>query len=201
MALGDDLFDQLANDYIKAHPSRYFSLRDFGGHLPRFVSGLVPQHVCYENKHWLFELALFEWTLGQAFDAADVTLCTEQDMAVIPPEAWPDLTFTVHPSVQRLELEWNIPAMWLALTDDEPGQVTATRDMASPWLIWREQLVTRFRSMQIDEQRAFDALREGASFNDICEVLVTVMNEDDVPLRAASLLKGWLAQGLLSGIE
>jgi len=205
MAIGDERFNRLADDYIQAHPSHYYSLRDFGRHLPGFVFGLIQQdesqEINWQAMPWLYELGLFEWTLGQAFDAADVTPFSEQDMAAIPPEVWPELKFVIHPSVQRLELEWNIPEMWQALTDDKPTEVTALRDTASPWLVWREQLITRFRSMQVDEQLALDKLCEGKSFDEICETLATLMSEDEVPLRAAGLLKGWLAQGLISGIE
>ena len=208
LAIGDDHFDQLADDYIDAHPSHYFSLRDFGRDLPGFLANLIQQQdqnihrdIQWQELPWLYELGLFEWTLGQAFDTADDTLFTEQDMAVIPPEDWPELRFSFHPSVQRLDLEWNIPEMWQALTDDEPTEVTALRDIASPWLVWREQLVTRFRSLQTDEQLALDTLRAGRSFDEACEALATIMTDDDVPLRAATLLKGWITQGLISGIR
>lgn len=201
MAIGDGNFNQLADDYIQEHPSRYFSLRDFGRHLPGFVYEWIQHHERYQDMYWLYELALFEWSLGQAFDVSNVAIFKVQDMASIPPDAWPELRFVMHPSVQRLDLEWNIPEMWQALTDDNPAEVTAVRETASPWLVWREQLTTRFRSMPIDEQRTLDKLCEGASFNDICEILATLMNEDEVPLHAAGLLKGWIAQGLISGIK
>ena len=200
MAIGDDRFNQLADDYIQAHPSHYFSLRDFGQHLPVFISNLIQVDKNYQGLHWLYELAVFEWSLGQAFDAADVTIFTEQDMAVISPEAWPDLRFRIHPSVQRLDFEWNTPEMWQALTAETPTEVTAEHDVASSWLIWREQLTTRFRSMSAEEQRALDTLCDGGSFNDVCEVLATTMNEDEVPMHAAGLLKGWITQGLISGV-
>jgi hypothetical protein len=200
VAIGDDLFEQLTDDYIEAHPSHYFSLRDFGRHIPDFVLGKIRMDECDQDMHWLYELALFEWTLGQAFDAADTTLITEQDMASISPDAWPDLTFRFHPSIQRLDLEWNVPEMWLAFTDDNPTQIAAACEEASPWLIWREQLITRFRSMNSDEQKALDILRAGGSFNDVCEVLAALMEEEAVPLHAAGLLKGWITQGLISEI-
>lgn len=201
MAIGEDQFSRLANDYIQAHPSHYFSLRDFGRHLPSFVAALIQQDAGYREMPWLHELTLFEWTLGQAFDAADAPRLNEQDMSAILSQAWPKLRFIPHPSVHRLDFVWNIPEMWQLLTDDNPVQVTARRDTASPWLIWREQLVTRFRSLQIDEQRAFDAMREGGRFNEMCEVLTPLMNEDKVPLRIASLLKSWITEGLISGVE
>ncbi len=200
MAIGEDRFDQLADDYIDEHPSHYFSLRDFGQHFPDFLSKLKEKHESYRDMHWLYELAIFEWTLGQAFDAADASVLTEQEMAAVSPDAWAELRFVIHPSVCRINFEWNIPEMWQSLTDDEPTPVTAVHDDASPWLVWREQLVTRFRSMQTDEQLALDILREGGDFNDMCEALVTLMNEEEVPLHAAGLLKGWIAQGIISGI-
>jgi hypothetical protein len=200
-AIGDDRFNWLAGDYIRVHPSHYFSLRDFGCHLPDFVSGLIQKDTRYRGMRWLSELTLFEWTLGQTFDAADAAILSGQDMAAVSPEDWPALRFIVHPCVHRLDLEWNIPELWRALTGDNPTRVSARRETASPWLVWREQLITRFRSMQADEQRALDTLRAGRSFNEVCEVLATLMHEDDVPLRAAGLLKGWIAQGLISGIQ
>lgn len=205
MAIGDDRFNQLAVDYIQAHPSQYFSLRDFGRHFPEFVSSLIQQDEAQgshrEEMPWIYEMTMFEWTLGQAFDAADDGLFSEQDMANIPPEDWPELTFTLHPSVHRLDFEWNIPEMWMALTNNNPTQINARRESASPWLIWREKLVTRFRSLQSDEQLALDKLSEGGNFDDVCEALAALMQEDEVPLRAAGLLKGWLAQGLISDIH
>ena len=201
MAIGEDHFNQLADDYIRTNPSRYFSLRDFGGHLPGFISDLQQQDAGNQDRPWLHELALFEWTLGQAFDAADAPVFTEQEMAAISFQAWPDLRFIPHPSLHRLDLEWNIPEMWQALTDGQPVTVTAVRDSACPWLVWREQLVTRFRSLQTDEQRALDVLRGGGCFGEVCEVLATLLSEAAVPLHAAGLLKGWIGQGLISGVE
>jgi hypothetical protein len=196
VALGDDAFNQLADHYINLHPSHYFSLRDFGCDMPDFVLTHAG-----ENKHWLYELSLFEWMLGDTFDATDDVLFTEQDMAVISPERWSELKFKLHSSVQRIDFEWNTVEMWRALTKDEPSEVSAQRESNNAWLIWREQLVTRFRSLQTDEQLALDKLREGGDFNAVCEALAGLMNEEDVPMHAATLLKGWINQGLISGIN
>lgn len=201
MAIGEHYFNQLANDYIKAYPSHYFSLRDFGSHLPGFIADLIKKneslYASWHEMPWCYELAIFEWTLGQVFDAADDKIFTQQDMSTIPAESWPDLKFTLHPSVHRLDFNWNIPEMWQALTDEEPTEITAQHATTSPWLLWREQLITRFRSIQIDELLALDKIYQGANFNDVCEALSTMIDEDNVPLHAATLLKGWITQGLI----
>ena len=195
-ALGEDNFEALAKAYINTHPSHNFSLRVFGGHVADFLA----QQAAYQEQPWLSELAHFEWTLGQAFDAANAPLFSEQEMAAIPAEDWPGLRFTMHPSVQRLDCRWNAPGMWQALTADEPEEVDANEEETVPWLVWRQELVTRFRSLEREEQLALDALRSGASFDEVCDVLSTVMSEDAVPRHFASLLKGWISQGMISAI-
>ncbi|HEY9051517.1 MAG TPA: DNA-binding domain-containing protein, partial [Gammaproteobacteria bacterium] len=41
MAIGEDLFNELAHDYIQAYPSHHFSLRDFGRHLSEFIAEVL----------------------------------------------------------------------------------------------------------------------------------------------------------------
>lgn len=197
MAIGDETFNRLAQTYIDTHPSHFFSLRDFGGRLAAFIAA----EDAYRTQPWLVELARFEWTLGKAFDAADTPVACIDDMATIAPEDWPDLRFDIHPSVQRLELSWNTIGMWTNLTADEPTPATASVGESMPWLIWREQLTTRFRSLELDEAAALDCLCDGSDFGEACEQLTAFVDDDDVPLRAATLLKSWLDQGLISAIR
>lgn len=195
-AIGDVAFDRLAEAYLRAHPSRFFSLRDFGGRLADFVD----TDPVGAGSPWLTELARFEWALGLAFDAADAPLAGIADMAAIAPQHWPALRFDGHPSIQRLDLIWDTPAMWSALTADPPRRVSAVAGQPTSWLIWRDGLVTRFRSLATAEAAVLDALLRGDRFADLCVVLGEHLDAQAVPLRAASLLKGWLDQGLISAI-
>lgn len=193
MAIGEEGFERLAQAYIDTHPSRFFSLREFGGRLAGFIAG----HDDYRALPWLAELARFEWALGLAFDAGDATPASIGEMAALAPSDWHGLHFRAHPSVQRLDLAWNTPAIWSALTADEPDAVTARKENTVGWLIWREQLITRFRSLSADEQCALDCLLQGGSFGAVCEQLLGFHPEGAVPMRAAGLLKSWLSEGLI----
>jgi len=197
IAIGEDAFELLSQAYIETHPSHYFSLRDFGARLASFIA----DEPAYCELPWLVELARFEWALGQSFDAADTPIARIEDMAAIKPEHWPAQRFELHPSVQRLDFSWNTPGMWSELTAEQPSPVTATETQPTPWLVWREQLTTRFRSLPVDEQVALNCACAGGSFGEICERLTAVIDADTVPLRAASLIKGWLGHGLISAIR
>ncbi|MES9824549.1 MAG: DNA-binding domain-containing protein [Candidatus Thiodiazotropha endolucinida] len=202
MAISGDHFDRFTEGYIRKHPSRFFSLRDFGCRFPDYLREQVDTNPDIHDLAWLPELAKFEWTLGQAFDAVDCKLVTEQEMASIPADAWPMLRFGFCPCVRRIDLEWNVPTIWKALTADPPLEVEpiCTQTNSDAWLIWRQDLVTRFRSLEEDEQSALDSLRNGATFEDACEILASRIDLDSVSMRAAGLLKGWIRQGLITEV-
>ena len=69
------------------------------------------------------------------------------------------------------------------------------------WVLWRPALETRFRSMAADEAAALDAARGGASFPEVCEILASLLGAEAAPMRAVGLLRVWVDQGLLAGLQ
>ncbi|MGH8179286.1 MAG: DNA-binding domain-containing protein, partial [Steroidobacter sp.] len=70
-----------------------------------------------------------------------------------------------------------------------------------PWLIWRQNFKTNYRSLSNAEAEVLDLLIGGGSFETMCDALCATCEADEVPLRAAALLKGWIADGLLVGVR
>lgn len=194
---GDEEFDRLARAYIEAQPSTYRSLRWYGGGLSEFLRTTEP----YSDYSVFAEMAAFEWAMSDAFDAADRDPALVEHMAAVPPEAWPALTFTTHPTVQRLDLRWNVPIVWKAVDAETEPPDLEQNDHPVAWLLWRRDLVTHFRSMNVDEAWAFDALRRGENFATICEGLTEWIDAQHVAAHAAGLLKQWLTDGLIGDIR
>ncbi len=191
--LGEEGFTSLCHAYIDVHPSRSFSLRWLGENMASFLSDVdYPSH--------LPELARFEWALVEAFDAADAVVAKEAELATIPAPQWPALKLRFSPSAQILSCRWNVPALWRAVKDEttRPEPVSLSQRLAC--LVWREQLTTRYRTLEDDEAEAMKAAAGGASFAALCERLTRWHTDEAVPLRAASLLKRWLTEGLISEI-
>ncbi|MGZ3808114.1 MAG: HvfC/BufC family peptide modification chaperone [Bacteriovorax sp.] len=61
--IGDEDFFRLSSDYIKAHPSPYSDLDDYGNHLSEFLAA----HPLNEDYIFLSELAHHEWTFRTVF--------------------------------------------------------------------------------------------------------------------------------------
>ena len=205
--IGDEEFEQLGLAYLDAHPSTHFSIRYFGHRLPEF---LVTE--AYRDRPYLSEMAALEWALSEAFDADDGAVMSIEDMASIPPDAWPAMRFRFHASVRRLNLHWNVPPIWRAINqniDAEKNGAGPLTDVPAPlageypqsWLIWRQELKTYFRSLPVDEAWAIDTAIAAGTFAEICEGLVEWIDAQNVALHAAGLLKRWIIDGMIDNIS
>jgi hypothetical protein len=194
--LGMERFPAMVRQYADAHPSRHPSIRWFGRDLADFLSESEP----YQSDPQLAEVAAFEWALSLAFDAPDAAVVTLEDMAAISAAAWPASCIQFHPSVQRLDLFFNVGSLWRAVVKENAIPVPQRGEQARPWILWRRGTTPHYRSLDADETIALDALRNGATFEQACDELCQVVDAEQVAFRFASLLKGWITEELVTGV-
>lgn len=194
--LGEEAFEVIMLEYIHHRPSTYRSIRWFGDQLDIFLA----DHLEYQASPYLSELAKFEWTMSQVFDSANADSILLEEIGKIPPALWENMRFYLHPSVRLVHLKWNVVAIWQALSDDEKPMVPKENEVAVSWITWRKDLISQFCSMPNDEAWAVNAMSQGKSFGEICEGLCQWRKEEDAPMYAASLLKGWVIAGLISKV-
>ena len=194
--MGDDEFEQLGLAYLEIHPSTHFSIRYFGDRLSDYLASAET----YRDQPYLAEMAALEWAMSEAFDAPDSSIVSLDTMASIPPEAWPEMRLALHASVHRLDLRWNIPAIWKAIKEDQAPEEPRAGEWPQPWLVWRQDLKIFFRSLSVDEAWAMDAARAYEPFASICEGLVEWIDAQNVALHAAGLLKRWMIDGVIVNI-
>lgn len=192
-ALGDARWDALCVAYLDAHPSRHHSLRYFGDALPAFLAA----HPSFDGEPEFAELARFERTLLDCFDAPAAPLATWAQLQAVPPSDWPGLRLRLSPSVRRLSLATDAVILWLALAD-RPAPPRGQRGETSEWLCWRDaSQVTQFRSLTGDEAALLDHFLGGGDFAGACERLLASHPADVVPARALEFLAGWSTEGLV----
>ncbi|MBJ7309734.1 putative DNA-binding domain-containing protein [Rugamonas sp. CCM 8940] len=185
--LGDELFAELADAYLQAHPSSFRNLRWYGAGFAGHLALALPEHPC------VAELARLEWALGLAFDAADTPAVGAADVAGLAPQEWADITFQLHPSACLLTMEWNTVALWRALgAAEEPPEAVAA---ATPqdWLVWRHAQQPHFRSLDAGEALALRRIGRGDSFGAVCAAAGAAQTA-----ALAGQLRHWLAQEVLS---
>jgi hypothetical protein len=188
--VGNEAFDALALGYLRAHPSTAPSARHFGH---AFADWLVTQRTLPEA---LPQLARFEWTQGECFDAVDAMRLEFRHIAALPPEAWPGLQLRLHPATRLLTVACNAADVFAA--DAATTPLPALRnEPPSTFVLWRSEGDVCWRRVDADEAIALHAIANGKTFAQLCERMHE-HHGDDGAVRAASLLKRWLADGLLA---
>jgi len=192
--LGESDFATLADEYVRTHDSPFFSIRYYGDDLANFLAA----HEDYAAAPLLAELARWEWLMTGVFDAADAAALEHEELARVPPGEWARLRFAFHPSVQRVALHWNVPQIWQALTEERARPGAELNAAPVPWLLWRQGLSTYFRSLPATEAGALDAARAGWPFGELCQLLCEELGPTAAAAQAATLLRGWVAAGLIT---
>lgn len=190
--LGEDVFTEMAREYLKLFPSHFRSVRWFGQDLPTFLAKEKP----YSSHEILFQMATFEWFLTESFDCENTLSLTLEKLQTIPALEWPMMRLSPCRSLRLISADWNIIQLWKAVTNAE--EITPEKlPEKIQWIIWRKGYEVQFRSLSKIELIALNTLVNGESFETLCEAIYPYVNEDEAPLHAASLLKRWVLDELI----
>ena len=194
--VGDQMFGEICSEYIDQHPSKHPSLRYFGKHMTKFLSG----HQNYSELIPAIEMAEYEWVFNDVFDAPDRDAITINDVAEIAPEAWTTLRMTLQPSFRMHKQKWNTAAIWSAVTSEEMPPTPQEFEEVISTIQWKADLNCFFRSVENDEAGALNLIIEGKAFPDLCEFLMDDHGEN-ATMRAAALFRNWVEEGLITDLE
>lgn len=187
-----EAFEGMARDYLRVCPSRHYSLRWLGERLPAFIE--------QRGDQALAELARLEWAFTLAFDAAQGEPLTLADMAAMPANDWPGLRVHLQPSVQWLGCRYNSVEAWRSHKEGSGLPGSRTLDEINHCLIWRQGLISRYRSLEEGEAEALKGMAvDGLCFAELCTVLSE--RNENAALQAAVWLKRWVGEGLLARVS
>lgn len=119
--LGSEEFARQMRDYIDTTRSMHYSVREYGADIAQWLKS----HSDSGQAKELAELARWEWTLADVFDAHDDQSLEISALATVPPAAWPGLSFTMRACVRRFETQSNIVQWWRAANGlcDQPAKL------------------------------------------------------------------------------
>lgn len=195
--IGAARFHNLVTDYLLAHPSRHFSLRELGRALPGFLDA----HVLAEAFPALADLARLEWARLEVFDAAPARPLTRAELLARAGAAGPaGVALRLVPAARLLRLDASVPDLWKSL---DPAQAAALAGAGAPRgargvLVWRRGFAVLHRPLAPDEEAALRRLAGGVSLAGLGESLLEDgADADRTPERLAALLEQWTRDELL----
>lgn len=195
--LGDEQFTKLARSYIETNPSKTPNARWFGDKFPDFLSNSIE----YADAILFSELATLERALVDVFDAEDVAPLSLEQLGAIALDAWPNLTFSPHPAIRRIDLSTNVDDIWQALHNQQKPPAAKTLGETRQVIVSRQEGMATFRLMASDEAMMWDEAAKGVRFSVLCEMLAIHGGEEHAAVRAAQYLQVWINSGMLSQFE
>lgn len=183
--MGIEMFEAVVYDYLRAHPSSSYTVRDVGKKFPDFLNSL--EKISPE----MIELARFEEALCQAALAEDVKPLTMVDLANVPADDWANVKLRLHPSVNLLLCEYNTLKFWRAIYDDKPYTITK---LARPVCVcvWRKNYTSFFRALSHEEARLMVGIYDQCTFSDLCELMLEFFKEEEVVTWVSQYLQEWI---------
>jgi hypothetical protein len=194
--IGNEMMYQLTNQYIHHYPSSFRSIRWYGKNLATYMR----ETLHYSTSPWLIELAEFEWLLSMTFDVKDEESFHLEQMATIPPDSWYGLKFTLISSINKIKLNWNIVEIWKGFHEEDKIVSPSKSNEIENWIVWRKDNKVQFSSLLKEEMYVLDAMERHSHFGSICEGLCQWINEEEIAVYAASVLKRFIIDGVIREI-
>jgi hypothetical protein len=200
-ALTRERFDPLAAAYLRANPSRHFSLRHAGARFPAWLAESEERAAreLRAGAPWCPDLARLELAVTDAFDAADARPLARSDLAQLAPEAWGPLALALMPGAQLLTLAWPVRALRAANDAEQPLATDGLAPRPERVLVWRRDERVLHRECSAEEYALLTRVAGGASFGALCATAAEARGDEAGAAFAASSLARWVEDGVLLG--
>jgi hypothetical protein len=211
--IGVRKFDKLAVEYLQAHGSTTWSLRDLGQYLVRFLE--AHPELTAPNTPLALDMARVEWAKVIAFDGPALPVLDPQKIARTAPD---QLKLRLQPYLTLLELRYPIDHMLKRLREKAISSARASNAMsgarqgalrtlrAKPsrtpiyLAVHRREFSVYYKRLDSEAYRLLVALRDGASLADACATAFATSNtpETQAAERIRTWFQAWMELGWLA---
>lgn len=198
--VGARAFEALSIAYLTAHPSRSFSLRNLGSNLTRWLAN-NPQ-LTGRRQRLAIDVAHIEWAFVEAFDSAERTPLTLEQIATLDANS----RLALQPHLQLLALDYPADNLVLGLhkrekrqtseagmehddTNEPPARLPRLRRQPTWVAAHRVDNAVFYLRLKREEFRTLAAIREGLPLAEALEAGFTASRLSST--RRTSLVQSW----------
>ncbi len=209
-ALGEEVFDSFAFEYLQQYPSRSYTLDHLGESFAKFLEETRPAREEGEEVGWpdfLIDLATFEWTIAKVFDGPGVegrTLLTPETLQSFPPERFAEARLVPVPCLHVLTFRFPVNAYYTAARHAAEGEEVPVPEPGEEHVaLTRRDFVVRRYPLTLPQQALLREILAGATMGAAIEAAAAPTDSHDAA-RAAALragVRGWGAAGVVLSVS
>ncbi|MCC6276432.1 MAG: putative DNA-binding domain-containing protein [Oligoflexia bacterium] len=189
--LGEDNLDSILEQYVLAHPSTSYTIRDASALLPKFLDTHTST---LDLPTWASELAALEWALVDLFDYPDELKLTLSELSQIEPANWLGLTFKWASDVRWLHSSYCFKDM-LSIED-----VHNPTFQQSTYRVWRNDEEVYWAALSGHEQQLYQLINEGRAFGEISTFFGDQLGLTEGSNVLFKNLSQWVSEGMFSAL-
>ena len=193
--LSDEAFTELVAGYIRAFPSRSYTLNRLGDHFPEYIRSApgIPR------RGFVYDLARLELALSQLFDARESHALTQEAIAAVPFEAWEKARLKPIEAFRLLSFRYPVSAY---LQSVRVGTTHPSIRRKDQWMVAYRR---SYRLWQLDLTKPayelLQALASGLVLGEALKNILARMRGTKREDKLFSWFREWVAQGLFQAVE
>jgi hypothetical protein len=208
-ALGEEVFDSFAFEYLQQYPSRSYTLDHLGESFAKFLDETRPAPEEGEEVGWpdfLIDLATFEWAVAKVFDGPGVegkTLLTPEALQSFPPERFAEARLVPVPCLHVMTFRFPINAYYTAARRAEGEEVPIPDPGEEHVALTRRDFVVRRYPLTSPQQALLREVLNGATVGEAIEAAAAAAGDLDDEALAAELrawFRFWVAEGFFVSV-
>lgn len=189
---GDDIFHNAVIQHIARHPPHAWTLDVYAGGFIETLAALFPRNPDLQELAWI------EWSLSEAFVAADAEPMPPQALVAVD---WETAHLSLTPSLRTRVMTTNADSIWSALWEHNPVPDSEMLRVPAGLLIWRRGFTSRLKQVDGLELEALLQLQGHGNFATLCDWLVERLGESEGVAAAGKMLANWLSGELIVGVQ
>ncbi len=205
-ALGDEVFDGFAAEYLRRFPSRSYTLFELGTRFPQFLRDTRPADVGADGEpswpDFLIDLATLELAFNEVFDGPGIEGKPTLDaaaVAAVPPDRLPDVRLIPAPCVRVFAFRYPVHTYFAAVRRGEEALVP---DPEETFLaVTRQRYFVKHFELSKPAHALLSALLRGEALGAAIAAVMSDTSSDDLESRLGEWFRDWAVQGCFLDIE